>query len=185
MPPLTDAACKNAKPGAKPLRLFDSGGLFLLVTSNSGKWWRFKYRFEGKEKLLSWGVYPDVALGGHKDKQTGLWIDGARDKRDQARKLLASGTDPGAVRKTEKAEKLAANANTFEAVAREWHSLPKRKGNRAWSAETAAAGRLVDKSRNEREPAVFPYESVIGCGHGQDPSVVAVTMLTVLQAGGQ
>ena len=139
MPPLTDAACKNAKPGAKPLKLFDAGGLFLLVAPKGGKWWRFKYRFEGKEKLLSLGVYPDVALGGHKDKQTGQWIDGVRDKRDQARKLLASGTDPGAVRKTEKAEKLAANANTFEAVAREWHGLPKRKGNRAWSAETAAA----------------------------------------------
>lgn len=139
MPPLTDVACKSAKSGAKPLKLFDSGGLFLLVMPNGGRWWRFKYRFEGKEKLLSFGVYPDVALGGHKDKQTGQWIDGARDKRDQARRLLASGIDPGVVRKAEKEGKLAANANTFEAVAREWHGLPKRKGNRAWSPETAAA----------------------------------------------
>jgi len=73
-----------------------------------GKWWRFRFRFDGKEKLLSLGVYPDVGL---KD---------ARNRRDEARKLLAEGTDPGEDRKTQKTAKQDRAANSFEAVAREW-----------------------------------------------------------------
>ena len=80
---LTDTAIRNAKPGLKPVKLFDERGLFLLVTPAGGKWWRFRFRFDSKEKLLSLGVYPDVGL---KD---------ARNRRDEARKLLAEGTDPG------------------------------------------------------------------------------------------
>ncbi len=57
---LTDTAIRSAKPGSKPLKLSDEKGLFLLVTPSGGKWWRLKYRFEGKEKLLSLGVYPDT-----------------------------------------------------------------------------------------------------------------------------
>jgi hypothetical protein len=71
--PLTDTAIRNAKPGKKPIRLFDGGGLYLEVFPTGGKWWRLKYRFEGKEKRLSLGVYPDVSL---KD---------ARDRRDASR----------------------------------------------------------------------------------------------------
>jgi hypothetical protein len=59
---LTDTAVRNAKPGAKPLKLFDGGGLYLEVAPSGGKWWRWKYRFAGKEKRLSLGVYPDVTL---------------------------------------------------------------------------------------------------------------------------
>jgi Arm DNA-binding domain len=70
------------KPGEKPIRLFDGGGLYLEVSPTGGKWWRLKYRFDGKEKRLSLGVYPDVSL---KD---------ARDRRDASRKLLADGIDP-------------------------------------------------------------------------------------------
>lgn len=92
--PLTDAACKNAKSTAKPLKLFDAGGLFLLVSPKGGKWWRFKYRFDSKEKLLSLGTYPEVPLAGGKDSKTGVLIEGARDRRDEARKLLAQGVDP-------------------------------------------------------------------------------------------
>jgi integrase len=108
--PLTDAAIRNAKPRLKPAKLFDERGLFLLVTPAGGKWWRFRYRFDSKEKLLSLGVYPDVPL---KD---------ARDRRDAARKLLAQGTDPGEDRKTQKTAKQARAANSFEAIAREWFS---------------------------------------------------------------
>jgi len=79
---LTDTAVRNAKPGGKPVKLYDEKGLFLLVTSAGKKWWRLKYRFDGKEKLLSLGVYPDTGL---KD---------ARDKRDAARKLLGDDIDP-------------------------------------------------------------------------------------------
>ena len=70
--PLTDTAIRNAKPGKKPLKLFDARGLFLLVPPSGGKWWRLKYRFEGKEKLLSLGVYPDVPLAGRM-RQVGVW----------------------------------------------------------------------------------------------------------------
>ncbi|HPB99703.1 MAG TPA: Arm DNA-binding domain-containing protein, partial [Polyangiaceae bacterium] len=77
--PLTDVTIRNAKPGEKTVKLFDERGLYLEISSTGGKWWRFKYRFDGKEKRLSLGVYPDVSL---KD---------ARDRRDAARKLLADG----------------------------------------------------------------------------------------------
>ena len=106
--PLTDAAIRNAKPREKPYKLADTGGLYLLVGPRGGKWWRLKYRFRGKEKLLSLGVYPDVGL-----KE-------ARARRDRAREQRAAGTDPSAARKAEKAEK-AAEGDTLEAVARDWH----------------------------------------------------------------
>ena len=103
---LTDPAVRSAKPGAKPRKLYDERGLFLLVTPKGGKWWRVKYRFGGKEKLLSAGTYPDVSL---KD---------ARQRCDEVRSLLASGIDPGAVRKAEKLSQ--AGADSFETIAREW-----------------------------------------------------------------
>lgn len=106
--PLTDTALRKVKPGEKPFRLFDERGLYLEVTPNGGKWWRLKYRFEGKEKRLSLGVYPDVGL---KD---------ARDRRDEARRLLGNGVDPSEHRKARKAAKADSAANSFEVVAREW-----------------------------------------------------------------
>lgn len=110
--PLTDTAIKNAKPGinpagestTKPYKMGDSGGLYLEVSPAGGKWWRFKYRFGGKEKLLSLGTYPDTSL------------KAAREKRDEARRQLATGIDPGAQRKATK----TAQADTFEAIYREW-----------------------------------------------------------------
>jgi integrase len=109
---LTDTAIRNAKATEnKARKLFDERGLYLLVTPDGGKWWRFKYRFGGKEKLLSLGVYPDVGL-----KQ-------AREKRDDARKLVAAGVDPSAERRAAKAARISAaqrEHDSFEAVAREW-----------------------------------------------------------------
>lgn len=107
--PLTDTAIRNAKPGAKPAKLFDERGLFMIVTPTGGKWWRFRYKFDNKEKLLSLGVYPDVGL---KD---------ARQRRDDARKLLADGIDPGENRKAMKAVKQDRAANSFEVITREWY----------------------------------------------------------------
>lgn len=106
--PLSATAIKNAKSTTKPLKLFDGGGLFLLVNPNGSRWWRFKYRFAGKEKLLSLGTFPDVSL---KD---------ARDRRDAARKQVASGIDPSEHRKAEKATAVSSAANSFEVIAREW-----------------------------------------------------------------
>ena len=144
--PLTDTAIRNAKPRAKPFKLNDGGGLFLLMMPSGGKWWRFRYMMDGKEKLLSLGIYPDVPLAGHKDRKTGEWIEGAREKRDHARKLLASEIDPGAVRKAAKDAKSESRRNTFESVAREW--LAQRDSG--WKPITAA-GKL---SRLEID--VFP-----------------------------
>jgi integrase len=101
---LTDIAIKAAKPSDKPYKLFDQHGLFLLVTPTGSKWWRLKYRFEKKEKLLAFGVYPETSL---RD---------ARDLRDDARKLLRRQVDPGAKRRAER----AAPGDSFEAIAREW-----------------------------------------------------------------
>lgn len=106
--PLSDTAIRNAKPADKPRKLADGGGLYIEVAPSGGKWWRFKYRFEGKEKRLSLGVYPDVGL---KD---------ARDKHAEARKLLAAGVDPSANKKAAKSAQGERAANSFEIVAREW-----------------------------------------------------------------
>ncbi|WP_376697247.1 tyrosine-type recombinase/integrase [Wenzhouxiangella sp. EGI_FJ10305] len=108
--PLTDTAIRNAKPADKARKLFDERGLYLEVAPSGGKWWRLKYRFGGKEKRISLGVYPDVAL-----KE-------ARERRDEARKLLANDIDPSEHRRTQKAAQHDRAANSFEAVAREWHT---------------------------------------------------------------
>jgi len=108
---LTDTAIRKAKSASKPQRLFDGGGLYLEVSPAGGKLWRWKYRIGGKEKRLALGIYPDTSLAE------------ARDRRDDARKLLANGIDPGEVKKVAKAERIeaaAVAADTFEAVAREW-----------------------------------------------------------------
>ncbi|MGF6296252.1 tyrosine-type recombinase/integrase [Paraburkholderia youngii] len=105
---LTDVAIRNARPTAKTRRLWDGGGLYLEVTPGGSKLWRLKYRYDGKEKRLSFGRYPEVTL---KD---------ARAKRDEARKLLADDTDPSEHRKAARAARLASAANNLEAVAREW-----------------------------------------------------------------
>ncbi|MGS1019418.1 MULTISPECIES: tyrosine-type recombinase/integrase [Burkholderia] len=106
--PLTDTAIRNAKPGGRQQKLFDGGGLFLLITPAGQRYWRLKYRFAGKEKLLALGVYPDVTLAV------------AREKKDSARKKLAVGVDPGEAKRVEKREARLAASNSFEAVARGW-----------------------------------------------------------------
>lgn len=106
--PLSDVQIRNAKPAEKPLRFFDGGGMYLEVSPTGGKLWRLKYRFEGKEKRLSFGAYPAVGLRE------------ARDKREDARKQLAQGIDPAAQKKAMKAAKAERNANSFEMIGREW-----------------------------------------------------------------
>jgi integrase len=132
--PLTDTAIRKAKTQDKPVKLFDGGGLFLLVTPNGGKWWRFKYRYGGKEKLLSLGTYPEIGL---KD---------ARERRDNARKLVANGTDPSAERRKEKIEAQLSSASTFDAVADEW--LTKKAKTLAQATQDKIAAIL----RNDLRP---------------------------------
>jgi len=123
---LTHSALRAAKPHDKPYKLGDGGGLYLLVSPNGALWWRLKYQFEGREKLLSLGVYPHVSL------------QQARALRDEAKKAIASGINPSAKRQAEK----FSTANTFEAVGREWLSLQEKKlapatfAKAAWTLET-------------------------------------------------
>ena len=133
--PLTDTTLRNAKPAEKAKKLFDGGGLYLEVAPGGGKWWRLKYRFGGKEKRLSLGVYPDVSL------------KGARERRDEARKLLANGTDPSENRKARKAAKVERVASSFEVVAREWFA----KYSPNWSANHA------DRIIRRLERDLFPW----------------------------
>ncbi|MCX7167865.1 MAG: integrase arm-type DNA-binding domain-containing protein [Rhodocyclales bacterium] len=107
---LTDTAIKKAKPSTKPVRMFDGGGLYLELAISGGKLWRFKYRFDGKEKRQALGSYPDTSLAK------------AREKRDEARRLLADGIDPSEHRKAHKATRAEVAGNTFEAIGREWYS---------------------------------------------------------------
>ena len=113
---------KYGKVKIAPYKLYDEKGLFLQVTPSGGKWWRFKYHFEGKEKLLSLGTYPEVPLAGKWQDPIAkkIWIDGARDKRDKARELIASDVDPSDNRKAQKQTKDGNIANSFEVIAREW-----------------------------------------------------------------
>ena len=121
--PLTEVAIKQSKWSGKPHgdKLSDEKGLFLLI-NQSGKYWKLKYRFVGKEKKLSLGVYPEVSL-----KE-------ARVKRDEARKLIAEGVDPGIVRKQEKIARQVASENSIELLTREWHQAQLAR----WSVGHAA-----------------------------------------------
>ena len=105
---LTDTEIKKTKPGEKAYALTDGAGLYLWVTPAGGKLWRWSYRFEGKEKTMSYGKYPDVPLAL------------ARELHQNARKLLASGVDPMAKRKADKLENQISQENSFEAVAKKW-----------------------------------------------------------------
>ncbi|MDB5737341.1 MAG: integrase [Sphingomonas bacterium] len=115
---LTDVQARKAKPAEKPYKMSDEKGLFLLVATSGHRSWRMKYRFGEKEKLLTFGPYPEVSL------------HDARDRRDAARKELRDGIDPATEKKKRKAEQSANVANSFEAVARAWHALNKPR----WSA---------------------------------------------------
>ncbi|WP_217591073.1 integrase arm-type DNA-binding domain-containing protein [Burkholderia sp. GbtcB21] len=153
--PLTDKAVKNAKAGDKPVKLFDGGGMFLLVTPAGQRYWRLKYRVNGKEKLLALGVYPDVSLAV------------ARKKRDEAREKLAAGIDPNEAKREVKRTARIAAASSFEAVAREWFD-----NQRAGWTETYA-----EKVIHSLEIDAFPK-----IGSRPISSIEAPEMLEVIRA---
>jgi integrase len=131
--PLTASEAKAAAPGEKDYKLADEKGLFLLVKSNGAKYWRLKYRFEGKEKLLALGVFPETTLAM------------ARQERDAARLKIQQGIDPGLQRKATKRAREEAAANSFAAIAHEW--LEKR-GEKSRSTD----GRLKRLLQNDLFP---------------------------------
>ena len=134
---LNATAIRNAKPSDKTQKMSDGGGLYLEVTPKGSKYWRQKYRFQGKEKRLAHGVYPDVSL------------KMARDRRDEARRLLAEGIDPSEHKKAKKEAEQEINLNTFEAIAREWHS----KQSNIWSE------RHIGQVLKGLERNVFPCDA--------------------------
>ena len=119
--PLAATTVKKAKAKDKPYKLSDEKGMYLLINPKGAKYWRLKYRYGGKEKTLALGVYPDVSLSD------------ARDKRDEARKLVAKEIDPSEVKKERKRARKIAAGNAFEIIAREWWD--KQKGN--WTEDHA------------------------------------------------
>ncbi len=132
---LNNLQIRNAKPTPKPYTLSDGLGLSLLVEPHGSKSWRFRYRFAGKPKMISFGVYPAVSLAD------------ARSKRDEARRQVAEGQNPSALRKEKKLAQLYGDANTFEAIAKEWH----RSKLTTWSAGYAAD--IMDAFNID----IFPY----------------------------
>ncbi|EMG8335695.1 integrase arm-type DNA-binding domain-containing protein [Enterobacter hormaechei] len=117
---LTDTKVRAAKPEAKEYSLVDGDGMFLLVHPNGSKYWRFRFRFGGKQHLMAFGVYPETSLAD------------ARQKREEARKLVAAGVDPREHKRAVKEEQ-AKEVITFESVARDWHA-----SNRKWSKSHSA-----------------------------------------------
>lgn len=150
---LQDVKLRNAKAAEKAYKIHDNRGLFIIVTASGGKWWRFKYRFAGKEKTISLGIYPEVSLAQ------------ARDRRDEARKLLASGIDPSAERQAQKAA-LKADKDLFEALSRVWFE----KFSAGWAPTHAAT--VI--RRLERD--VFPW-----IGAKPIAEISAVQLLEVLR----
>jgi len=148
---LTDIKARNAKPGEKQKKLSDSDGMYLLITPQGGKYWRFKYRYAGKEKVLALGTYPEIRLAD------------ARQRRDEARRQVAHGIDPNAVRKAKKQAKTK-ESETFEVIAREWHG----KFKESWSPSHAH----VTITRLERD--IFPWMGKRPISEIEPPEVLAV-----------
>ncbi len=149
---LTDASIKNAKPKEKAYKLTDGEGMFLLLNPNGSRWWRFNYRIGGKHKQISFGVYPEVTL-----KE-------AREKRDEARKMLRDGIDPSQAKKAQKASD--SGANSFETIAREWFA----KFSPTW---TPSHG---DRILRRLERDIFPW-----IGKRPISEIKAPELLTVLR----
>ena len=133
--PLTDTAIRNARSRDKPIHLFDEGGLYLEISPAGGKLWRLKYRFGGKEKRLAFGAYPEITLAD------------ARERRDQARKLLANDVDPSEHKEAQKSASQERAANSFEVIGRKWFG----KHCDTWAASHS------DKIIRRLEKDVFPW----------------------------
>ena len=151
---LSNTAIINAKAADKSYKMYDTDGLFLQVTPQGGKWWRLKYRFDGKEKLLSLGTYPDISLSQ------------ARQKREASKKLLAIDIDPSENRKQTKADNRLNTENSFELVAREW-----------WQSH------MTNKADSHKEKVIRRFELYLFPWIGKKPisSITAPQVLETLR----
>lgn len=157
---LTDVQVRKAKAAEKPFKLADGAGLHLLVTIAGNKLWRYRYTFGGKEKLLAIGAYPDLSLAE------------ARAARDDAKASLRSGRDPSVVKRQRKVVVQAETAETFEALAREWHDLQ----HPGWAEHHA------NDVMRTLERDVFPAIGAIPIRQLKAPDVLA--LLRVMEARG-
>jgi len=157
---LTDTEIRKARPEQKAYRLPDSRGLFLFVTPTGGRLWRYKYRHDGKQKLMGLGQYPDIPLAL------------ARERHATARRLLATGVDPMEQRKTEKARENATAQNSFRTVAGLWFEH--------WKAEKSA--QHVDSTRRRMEANIFPLLGMRPISDIEAPELVA--MVKAIEARG-
>lgn len=149
---LTDTEIKKARKREKPYKLGDGGGLYLWITPAGGKLWRWAYRYVGKEKLMTFGRYPEVSLAL------------ARERHAAARKLLAAGVDPMAQRKADKAAIMASDANSFRTVALLWLEH--------WSV--GKSPRHVDTTRRRMEANMLPLLGARPIAEIEAPELVAV-----------
>lgn len=148
---LSNTAIINAKAEQKPYKLHDKDGLFLRVNPNGSKWWRLKYRFEGKEKSISLGVYPHISLSQ------------ARERKDAEKKLLAIGINPSENRKEAKALTKLNTENSFEAVAREW-----------WQSH------MTNKAESHKEKVIRRFELYLFPWIGKKP-IATITAPQILE----
>lgn len=153
--PLTELQVKNAKPKDKPYKLSDGGGMFLLISLAGGKHWRLKYRFLDKEKLLAMGSYPEVSLSD------------ARDRRHEARKLLANDIDPGAKKQADKQTALVQSQMTLEVVTNRWLEKKKKNLSKSYFSDI--------KARLEKDILTILGQKPIN-------SITALQIIDVLQA---
>lgn len=153
--PLTEAQVRTAKPASKAFKLYDSDGLFLFVTPSGGKLWRFRFHFEGKEKLLTLGAYPKVGLAK------------ARKQRNSAIEDVQAGTDPTEERRQSKADAAQSRCHTFKRVAIEWHTLHLHEWTPAYAKQVM----------NRLEADVFP-----SIGEDDIATIKPAKMLEVLKA---
>jgi Arm DNA-binding domain len=116
---LSDTTIRAAKAGDTTIKLSDTNGLQLWIPTNGSKLWRYAYRFDNKQKVLALGAYPEIGLAA------------AREKRNAAKELLASGIDPSKQRQTDKLAKLETSGNTFEVIAKELLDKKQREGRTA------------------------------------------------------
>lgn len=133
--PLNDMQIRRAKPEAKAYTLGEGQGLSLLIEPNGSKSWRFRYRFAGKPKMISLGVYPTITLAD------------ARSRRDDARKLVAEGKNPSDVRKEQKIALQTESESAFEKIATEWHQMKSAKWSEGYASD------IMEAFQND----IFPY----------------------------
>ena len=157
---LTDTEIKKAKPKDKVYRMSDGGRMYLLVTPSSGKLWCWGYRFQGKEKLMALGKYPAVSLAL------------ARERHLEAKKLLATGTDPMALRKLEKTADQVANENSFASIAAEWLEH--------W--QDGKSPRHVESTRRRLDSNILPSLGALQITEIDAPDIVA--MVRTIEARG-